>query len=87
LATSAASDGTGISFEEVEDKGEISDREDILDVCKGYPDSVYPTPPVIDEVMPDDHVIQVNQEPPPEDEWYCKAFGSCPVNLFSGKKS
>jgi hypothetical protein len=43
--------------EEVEDKGEISDRKDILDVCEGYPDSVYPTPPVIDEVMPDDHVI------------------------------
>jgi hypothetical protein len=61
--------------EEVE---EISDREDIIDFCEGCPDSAYPTPPVIDEVMPDDHVIQVDQEPPPEDEWYCEACGkSC----------
>jgi RNA polymerase subunit RPABC4/transcription elongation factor Spt4 len=61
--------------EEVEDKGDISDREDILDVCEGYPDSVYPTPLVIEDQIPDDHPLQVNQELPPEDEWYCQACG------------
>jgi hypothetical protein len=67
--------------EEVEDKGEISDREDILDVCEGFPDSVYPTPPVIEDQIPDDHPLQVNQEPPPEDEWYCRACGKLPCQF------
>jgi hypothetical protein len=64
--------------EEVE---EISDREDIIDFCEGYPDSCYPIPPVVDEVMPDDHVIQVDQEPPPEDEWYCETCGKSPCQF------
>jgi hypothetical protein len=66
--------------EEVEDKGEETDGEDVYDVCEGFPDSHYPTPPVIDNQIPDDLPRQTDQEPPP-DAWSCTACGKSPCQF------
>ena len=47
--------------------------------CAGaFPDSEYPTPPVLEEQVPEDLPKEENEEPPAEDEWHCPACMNSP---------
>jgi hypothetical protein len=49
------------------------------DQCAGsFPDSVYPTPPVLEEQVPEDLPKEENEEPPAEDEWHCPVCMNSP---------
>ena len=53
------------------------------DQCAGaFRDSEYPTPPVLEEQVPEDLPKEENEEPPAEDEWHCPVCTNSPPCLF-----
>jgi hypothetical protein len=65
-----------------EAKEEESYEEDFYDECETFPDSEYPTPPVPEEQIPNDHPRQDDQEAPPEDVWFFTACGNSPCQFI-----
>jgi hypothetical protein len=56
---------------EEEETKEVSKEEEPWDQCEGsFPVTCYPTPPRLEEQVPDDLPREENQEPPAEDEWF-----------------
>jgi hypothetical protein len=63
-------------------KEEKSLDEDILDECDTFPDSEYPTPPVLEDCCPDDHPrIENVWQDEPEDEWFCPTCNHSPCSF------
>jgi hypothetical protein len=57
--------------------------EDIYDECRAFPDSEYPTPPVLEECCPDDHPkIENVWQDEPEDEWFCQTCKHSPCSFL-----
>jgi hypothetical protein len=69
--------------EKEEKKEEKSPDKDIVDDCEGcFPDieyppaPEYPTAPVLEKQVPDDHPCAVDEHQPPEDIWLCGHCGN-----------
>jgi hypothetical protein len=64
---------------EEEETKEVSKEEEPWDQCEGsFPVTCYPTPPRLEEQVPDDLPREENQEPPAEDEWHCAICNNSP---------
>jgi hypothetical protein len=64
---------------EKEEVEESKEEEEPWDQCEGsFPGTCYPTPPRLEEQVPDDLPREENEELPAEDEWHCPVCKNSP---------